>query len=89
MRDKHAEFDIWLEDQIKESDRSDRIVILEGDYDIDWGENKTMVVKEFREKFPNDYHYYFAKYFVPLDKLEFDVDIDENDFPNFKEDFFI
>ena len=89
MRDKHAEFDIWLEDRIEKSDRESRITILEGDYDIDWGENKTMVIKEFREKYPNDYYYYFATYYIPLDKLEFDVDIDEDDFPNFKDDFFI
>jgi len=89
MRDKHAEFDIWLEDHIEKSDRESRIVILEGVYDIDWGENKTMLIKEFREKYPNDYYYYFATYYIPLDKLEFDVDIDEDDFPNFKDDFFI
>ena len=89
MRDKHAEFDIWLEDRIEKSDRESRIVILEGVYDIDWGENKTMVVKEFREKYPNDYYYYFATYYVPLDQLEFDLEIEEDDFPNFKDDFFI
>ena len=90
MRDKHAEFDIWLEDRIEKSDRESRITILEGDYDIDWGENKTMVIKEFREKYPNDYYYYFATYYVPLDHLEIDLNLDEDDdFPQFKDDFFI
>ena len=97
MRDKHMEFDIWLEDQVKKSDRPDRVTILEGDYDINWDKNLTKVIKEFREGYPNDYNYYFANYFVPMDQnLEFSINKDDDDddekddiFPQFKDDFFI
>jgi len=95
MRDRHMEFDIWLEDQIKKSDRPNRITLLEGDYDINWDKNLTQLVMEFRRKYPNDYNYYFATYFVPLDQnLKFTVDEEDDDFPDFpnfkfKEDFFI
>tara|TARA_E500000305_G_C4027211_1_gene242544 strand:- start:89 stop:364 length:276 start_codon:yes stop_codon:yes gene_type:complete len=91
VRDKHMEFDIWLEDQIKKSDRSDRVVILEGDYDILWNKNLTQVITEFRKTYPNDYNYYFATYFVPMDQnLEFKIDEEDDDsFPDFKDDFFI
>ena len=89
MRDKHAEFDIWLEGQLEKEETDNTIVLFSAAYDIQWGENKTMVIKEFREKYPNDYYYYFATYYVPLDKLEFDLEIDEDDFPEFKDDFFI
>lgn len=96
MRDKHAEFEIWLEDQLEKNEADSTIVLFSAAYDIEWGENKTMVIKKFKEKFPNDYYYYFATHFIPLDTtlnddvLEFDIDIDEEkDFPQFKEDFFI
>ena len=89
MRDKHAEFDIWLEEQLEKNEKDDTIVLFNAAYDIDYGENKTFVIKEFREKYPNDYYYYFATYYVPIDTLEFDVDIEEDDFPTFKDDFFI
>lgn len=96
MRDKHAEFEIWLEDQLEKSENDSTIVLFNASYDIEWGENKTMVVKEFKKEYPNDYYYYFATYFVPLDitlqddRLEFDIDLDEEeDFPNFKDDFYI
>jgi hypothetical protein len=90
MRDKHAEFDIWLEDQLEKNESDSTIVLFNASYDIEWGENKTMVIKEFREIYPHDYYYYFATYYVPLDKLEFDLDLDD-DFPDFdlKDDFFI
>jgi len=96
MRDKHAEFEIWLEDQLEKNDSDSTIVLFSAAYDIEWGENRTMVIKEFKEKYPNDYHYYFATYFVPLDSsladdvLEFDIDLDEEeDFPQFQDDYFI
>jgi hypothetical protein len=97
MRDKHAEFEIWLEDHLEKNESDSTIVLFNASYDIEWGENKTMVVKEFKEVYPHDYYYYFATYYVPLDqtlkddRLDFDLefDIEDDDFPQFKEDFFI
>ena len=92
MRDKHAEFDIWLEDHIEKS-KDATISVFNAAYDIEWGEDKTKLVAEFRKTYPNDYYYYFATFFVPLDQaseeLAFEIDVEDDDFPQFKEDFFI